>query len=72
MRGKHADELAAHFEREQVDFYDKPMARAREEDYELDRYDDTSRKDFEREMQKQGFPIRGPERGREREIEWEW
>jgi len=62
MRGRHSDELDAHAERVQVDFYDKPMAKAHQEGYELDRYDDTSRQDFEREMQKQGFGRESQER----------
>ena len=64
LRGKHADELAAHFERAQVDFYDKPMRRAEKDGFEIDQYDDRSKKEFERELARQGFDerYRGPER----------
>lgn len=64
LRGKHADELAAHSERAQVDFYDKPMRRAEKDGFEIDQHDDRSRKEFERELARQGFDerYRGPER----------
>ena len=64
LRGKHADELAAHYERAQVDFYDKPIRRAEKDGFEIDQYDDRSRKGFERELARQGFDerYRGPER----------
>ena len=64
LRGKHADELAAHFEREQVDFYDKPMERAEKDGFEIDQYDDRSRKEFKQELARQGFDerYRGPEK----------
>lgn len=66
LRGKHADELAAHYERAQVDFYEKPMRRAEKDGYEIDQYDDKSRAAFKQELAWQGFVERyqryqGPE-----------
>ena len=63
LRGQHADELATHFERVQVDFYDKPMERAEKDGFEIDQHDDRSKKEFERELAHQGFDerYRGPE-----------
>jgi len=69
LRERQMGERDALLKRAQVDFYDKFMAKAHQEGYELDRYDERSSRDFERELSRQGFPIheRGQQRGRGRE-----
>ena len=70
LRGEHADELAAQFERAQVDFYDKPLERAAKDGFEIDQYDDRSKKEFERELAHQGFG--GRIQGQELDIGLSW
>ena len=72
LRGQHADELATHFERVQVDFYDKPMERAEKDGFEIDQYDDKSRAAFKQELAQQGFDDRELSRGQELDIGPSW